>query len=244
MALPDFYIIGAMKCGTTTLHDQLALQPQFFMATPKEPNFFSDDDIYAKGFDWYQDLFANAPAGAIRGESSTHYTKLPTHPHTIDRLAKATPGAKFIYVMRHPIDRLISHYIHAWSERETSAPIDKAVDNLPRLTEYSRYAYQLKPWINRFGKENILPVFFERMTAHQQEELSRVAAFLGAEGEVTWREAQDPSNVSSKRMRKHPALAALIDNPVSTLLRRTIVPQSLRDKVKAQLTMQERPAAK
>ena len=83
---PDFIIIGAMKCATSTLHEQLALQPGFFMSTPKEPNFFSDDDCFARGLDWYRGLFAEAPEGSIRGESSTHYTKLPTHPRTVERL--------------------------------------------------------------------------------------------------------------------------------------------------------------
>ena len=61
MALPDFFIIGAMKCGTSTLQAQLARQDGVFMTTPKEPNFFSDDDIFAKGRAWYEGLFADAP---------------------------------------------------------------------------------------------------------------------------------------------------------------------------------------
>ncbi len=91
---PDFIIIGAMKCGTSTLYEQLAAQPGVFMCTPKEPNFFSDDRIYANGLDWYRGLFAPAPAGALCGEASTHYTKLPTHPATLERLVDARAPAK------------------------------------------------------------------------------------------------------------------------------------------------------
>ncbi|HTO70120.1 MAG TPA: sulfotransferase, partial [Myxococcota bacterium] len=80
MRLPDFAIIGAMKCGTSTLHEQLALRSGFFMSRPKEPNFFSDDDQYARGVGWYAGLFAGAAPGQLCGESSTHYTKLPTYP--------------------------------------------------------------------------------------------------------------------------------------------------------------------
>ena len=54
---PDFIIIGAMKCATSTLHDQLSMHNSFFMTTPKEPNFFSNDEIYANGFHWYESLF-------------------------------------------------------------------------------------------------------------------------------------------------------------------------------------------
>ncbi len=55
---PDFFIIGGMKCATSTLHQQLAYQPDFFMTELKEPNFFSNDEIYEKGMGWYLSLFA------------------------------------------------------------------------------------------------------------------------------------------------------------------------------------------
>ncbi len=77
--LPDFIIIGAMKSATSTLHNQLSAQPGIFMSTPKEPNFFSDDDIYNQGLSWYSGLFSDANARDICGESSTHYTKLPDY---------------------------------------------------------------------------------------------------------------------------------------------------------------------
>ena len=89
---PDLIIIGAMKCATSTLHDQLARQPGLFMSVPKEPNFFSDDAQYARGFAWYTSLFADARPGTIRGESSTHYTKLPTLPNTVGVCAARCPA--------------------------------------------------------------------------------------------------------------------------------------------------------
>ena len=54
---PDFLIVGAMKCATSTLHDQLSLQPGIFMTELKEPNFFSNDEQYCKGLDWYLSHF-------------------------------------------------------------------------------------------------------------------------------------------------------------------------------------------
>ncbi len=48
----------------------------------------------------------------LRGESSTHYTKLPTYPRTVDRMVRDLPRLKLIYVMRHPIERLVSQYVH------------------------------------------------------------------------------------------------------------------------------------
>lgn len=241
MTLPDFVIIGAMKCGTSTLHAQLAAQKQFFMSEPKEPNFFSNDEIYAKGAAWYRGLFRDAPEGAIKGESSTHYTKLPTYPKTIERLAALIPNAKFIYVMRDPIDRLVSHYIHEWTQGVITCGIDEAIGKHPELIDYSRYAWQLEPWVQRFGKDRILPVIFEEMTADPDTGLMRIAAFLGAEGEVAWKTDLEAQNVSSERIRKFPFYALIVDNPVATVLRRTLIPQSLRDRVKSNLQMRERP---
>ncbi|MEK7265128.1 MAG: sulfotransferase [Pseudomonadota bacterium] len=239
--LPDFVIIGAMKCGTSTLHAQLSAQPQFFMSEPKEPNFFSDDAVFAKGADWYRGLFKEAPAGAIKGESSTHYTKLPTYPETIDRLAALIPDAKFIYLMRDPVDRLISHYIHEWTQGVIKVPINEAIEKHPELIDYSRYAYQLAPWIHRFGKALFLPVVFEKMTAEPQAEFQRIAAFLGAEGDVLWKSDLDAQNVSAERIRKFPGYELLVGNPLATALRRRLVPQSLRDKVKSNLQLRDRP---
>ena len=81
--LPDFIVIGAMKSATSTLHEQLAVQPGFFMSAEKEPNFFSNDENYAHGLAWYRSLFDNAASSDLCGESSTHYTKLPTYPNTV-----------------------------------------------------------------------------------------------------------------------------------------------------------------
>lgn len=241
MTLPDFVIIGAMKCGTSTLHAQLAAQKQFFMSEPKEPNFFSNDEIYAKGEAWYRSLFAKAPEGAIKGEASTHYTKLPTYPKTIERLAALIPDAKFVYVMRDPVERLVSHYIHDWSQGVINCPIDEAIEKHPELVDYSRYAYQLEPFVARFGRERILTVAFEDMTANPDAVLKRIAAFLGAEGEVLWKPDLDAQNVSAERIRKFPGYRLIVDNPVATALRRTLIPRALRDRVKANLQMRERP---
>src|SRR5262245_52999483 len=135
---PDFIVIGAMKSATTTLHEQLARQPGIFMSHPKEPNFFSDDAIYARSWGWYGELFRRAGPADLRGESSTHYTKLPTYPRTIDRVKRDLPRLKLIYVMRHPIDRLISQYVHEVTAGRISAGLREALDCHPELIDYGR----------------------------------------------------------------------------------------------------------
>jgi len=241
MPLPDFVIIGAMKCGTSSLHAQLAAQDGFLMSEPKEPNFFSDDDVFARGLDWYRSLFRGGE-GVLKGESSTHYTKRPTYPACFERLSAALPEARFIYVMRDPLDRLVSHYIHEWTMGNVKGALTEEIETRRELIDYGRYAYQLEPYLDHYGKERILPVFFERMKADPQGELSRIGAFLGAERPLAWRDDISPQNVSKDRLRKIPMSGLLIDNAPARALRRALAPQGLRDWVKSRLQMRERPS--
>jgi hypothetical protein len=238
---PDFIIIGAMKCATSTLHEQLALQPGIVMSTPKEPNFFSDDDRWSRGFDWYHSLFASAADDDLCGEASTHYTKLPTYPRAIERMQ---PGlgdhVRFIYIMRHPVDRFVSHYVHAWSQGRVP-PIDRAVNECSEMTDYGRYAMQLEPYVDTFGCDRVLPIFFDRLATYPQAELERVCRFIGYRGQPCWRTDLERQNVSSSRLRQTRALKLLMGFPGSRMLRRRFVPQSVRDTVKRRWSMSRRP---
>ena len=240
--MPDFVIIGAMKCATSTLHDQLARVRGVCMSDPKEPNFFSDELNWAKGLDWYSSIFESMPDGDLKGESSTHYTKLPTYPLCVARMREHIPHAKLIYVMRDPIDRIVSQYIHEWSQRVISddCPIDDAIEQYPMLIDYSRYAMQLKPYIEHWGTERILPVFFERLMSNPQPEFERIGRFLGLESGMQWIN-DGAQNVSSQRQRRGPVLNAILGNRVLQTLRRTLMPESVRARFRSRWTMKQRP---
>ena len=186
--LPSFVIIGAMKSATSTLYEQLSRQPGIFLPSLKEPNFFSNDEQYARGIEWYSGLFKQAAASDILGEASTHYTKLPTYPQTVTRMRNWLERPRFIYVMRHPVDRLVSQYVHQWSEGEIRCGLDEALNRHPELIAYSCYARQLAPFIESYGKSAILPVFFDRLIADPQGELERVCRFIGYSGIARWDE--------------------------------------------------------
>ncbi len=188
--LPNFFIIGAMKAATSSLHDQLAAIDGLFMSEPKELYFFSDDPVFARGLDWYAAHFEQAAGTDICGESTTHYAKRPTYPHTIDRIADHIENPRFVYVMRHPIARLQSQFTHMWLERELAVPFSEAIDGaVPELVDYSRYSYQLEPFFERFGADRVLPVFFDRLRSHGSEELRRVARFVGLDSDLADRRA-------------------------------------------------------
>ncbi len=239
--LPAFVIIGAMKAATSTLHMQLAAQPGIFMADPKEPNFFSNPAQWERGLDWYCSLFAPAPHDALCGEASTHYTKLPTYPDALPRLRDTMPDARLIYMMRHPVDRIVSHYRHGWLERSIDGPIDTAIARHPELIDYGRYAMQIAPWIDSFGKEQVLPVFMERLIAAPQAELERICRFIGYAGTPSWQAAIDLQNMSGERLRDSPWRDRIVDHPILAVLRRHLVPRSVRNRIKRAWQMRDKP---
>jgi hypothetical protein len=238
---PDFAIIGAMKAATSTLHDQLAAQPGFAMSDPKEPCFFSDDDVFARGFDWYEACFPKPADQRLRGESSTHYAKLPDLSEAAARLQARRPDARIVYVIRHPVDRLVSHFMHGWSEGWYGDSIEEAVAQDSSLVDYGRYAMQLRPWLERFGAERVLLVAYDGIRSRPQLVLDRVGRFLGAEEPLRWRDDLAPRNVSTERVKQGWFRRCLVDPVWATSLRRAIVPKSLRNTVRESLQMRQRP---
>ena len=239
--MPDFIIIGAMKSATSTLHNQLSAQSGVFMSTPKEPNFFSDDDIYSQGIGWYSGLFSDSDVEDVCGESSTHYTKLPDYANTIRRLKAAIPRPKLIYVMRHPVDRLISHYMHQWSEGVITCDINQAIDRYPELINYSCYGVQITPYLEEFGRKAVLPFFFDDLKNNKDKALNKVGEFIGCTKPLIWFDDLALNNVSAQRIRKFYGYGLLVNSKPMAWLRKNLIPQTVRDRVKKQLTMQQRP---
>lgn len=238
--LPDFLIIGAMKCGTSTLQAQLAAQPGIFMTDPKEPNFFSDDAIFAQGMEWYHDLFAVALPGDLKGEASTHYTKLPDYPETVARLAAQVPGPRLVYMIRDPIERAVSHYLHEWGRGSVGADINAAFAAHPEFVYYGRYPMQLTPWLEQFGSKSLLLTSLERLKSDPAAELNRIGAHIGA-GPLDWNDELKAQNVSADRIRRLPLHGLLVRNPIANALRRALVPKSIRTRIRTARSRGERP---
>lgn len=241
--ISDFLIIGAMKCGTSTLHEQLALRSGVFMSEPKEPNFFSDDAEFSRGIEWYESLFAGATTRQLCGESSTHYTKLPTYPLTSTRMREHLPDVKLIYLMRDPIERMVSQYIHEWTEREVADPFMQAVQRHERYVAYSCYARQLRPYLECYGAERILPVAFERMLRCPDEEFERICRFIDdpTPAPPKWHDDLPAQNVSTDRLRASPLRDLLLAVPPVHALTR-LLPTALRDRTKSPWQMRDRPS--
>lgn len=239
MIYPDFIVIGAMKSGTSTLAADLAAQDGVFFSTPKEPNYFSDDDVFAQGPEWYSTLFDGAGPNDLKGEGSTHYTKLPTHPKTLERMDVLPDHCRFIYMIRNPVARSMSHYIHEWSRGLITSSPEEAFVDFPELVDYGRYGWQIAPYIEKFGREKILLTSLEQYKASPQTELNRIAEFLGHPG--LSHVDVGAQNASADRYKALPMSKLLVDNPVATFLRRTLVPKSVRENIRKARSIQTHP---
>ena len=190
MPRPNLFIIGAMKSGTSSLHDILSSHPQVFMCTPKEPDYFVDGlPLRAKRLVHapfgsaereaaYLDLFREAGNCPVIGESSTAYTKLPQFPKVAERIADYAPDARFIYVMRDPIQRTISHYWHRVRMHGEQRPLAKAIRASSHYLDCSYYAMQLRPFLERFGPERIRALTFEALLKDPTESVAALWTWL------------------------------------------------------------------
>ncbi len=178
----DFLVIGAMKSATTTLYGYLTEHPQLFLCEPKEPDFFVAEQNWRRGIDWYRGLFAAAPAGARRGEASTGYTKAGQFPGVPGRIRQVAPDARLIYLIRDPVARMRSHYIHARLTGAERRPPEQAIVPGSIYLDASLYAFQLDQYLAAgFPIEQLLVVQTEQMGDDPQGLLARVETFIGVE---------------------------------------------------------------
>lgn len=177
--LPTFVVIGAMKTGTSSLASYLRAHPEVFMTTPKEPGFFSLR--WDHGLEWYEELFTEAGGAPARGEASTNYTKAPSLPGVPARMASVIPDARLVYVVRDPLPRVRSHYIHNCAHRGERRPVDVAVREDPDYLDFSRYGYQLQLFLEHYRRDQILVVSSERLRSHRRDVLREVFDFVGVD---------------------------------------------------------------
>ena len=174
---PDFLVIGAQKSGTTTLWEDLRAHPAITMAD-KESNGLLDPRVLTpEGMRYYSALFDSD--GSTKGEVCTTYAMLPTHEGVAERARTLNPATRVIYIVRDPVARVISHHHHEVAAQTMSADIDDAVRKHDRLIDHSRYAYQLRPWLDAFGPERVHIVQFERYMADRVTGASHLYSLLG-----------------------------------------------------------------
>jgi Sulfotransferase family len=201
---PNLFLIGSMKCGTTSLHNYLGAHPQVFMTQEpwKEPAYFVDRLNWSKGEAWYRQLFDEAGDATYRGESSTDYTKFPHYEGVAQRIARFAPDARILYLVRDPVERSISHY---WWEVQWSAEgrdILTAIRSRSIIRDVSHYALQLRQFIPYFGLDRILVLSTEELSAAPEETLARIYRWLGLDDTFVPPNLHERHNVSPKNVPK------------------------------------------
>ncbi len=204
--LPDFYILGAQKSGTTALFDYLTRHPNIPL-TIKDIRFF--DKYYDKGLDWYRLHFPlkilkftsqkiNTKQFMI-GEATERYLE---YPHAPKRIKKITPNAKFLIILRNPIERTYSHYnFNVMRNKENRSFEDAIFHEFERIKnefkkmqmdenyysdEYFRYAYldrsiyveKLKKWLEIFPRDQFFIIENEELSQNTSKVYVEVLKFL------------------------------------------------------------------
>ena len=183
-ALPNLIVIGGLKCGTTSLHHYLALHPEIAMSRPKELNFFVAELNWELGTEWYASHFDRS--AAVRGESSPHYTNLPRFAGVAERMAELVGDARLIYMVRDPIERILSHYLHNVGGGYESRTLERALaEPDSAYIARSRYAMQLEPYLRAFARERILIVDNEELASEREATVRDVFEFCGVDPEFS-----------------------------------------------------------
>ena len=194
--VPTLIVPGAPKAGTSTLFSYLAQHPDIDAALIKEPHVYSRSERYARRWDpsaahSFAQLFDARSASRYRCEASTTYMLSPEAP---SRIADDSPDAKFIFVLRNPVDRIVSHY--NWlrtfhiplqtfrSELEADRGVAFDPDchlqgNYKHYFASSSYGTHLTRYLAHFPAHNVFVITFEALTERPFETVNACFAFLG-----------------------------------------------------------------
>jgi hypothetical protein len=226
VALPDFFVIGVPKAGSTALHVALARHPELYLSRFKEPKYFLADgpDTPSQGPGdaktateriWrredYEALFEAAPEGSLKGESTPFYL---SDADALRRIREAVPQAKLITLVRDPIDRAHSNWAHLWSaglEPESNFVAACGLQDRRLAAQWAPfwqylrlglYGEQLERLYEIFPREQVLVLRYKELRDAPIETLDRICAFLGvAEGVLTEIPSENVTTHASHNLR-------------------------------------------
>lgn len=247
--LPDFFVVGAHKAGTTAVARFLAQHDEVFVSPVKEPRHFAlaadprsftgPDDPAAR-FDLhreedYRELFAGARGEQAVGEASTIYLY---HPDAAENIARAIPDARVIAILRQPVDRAYSNFLHCRRDgqepeedflaalKEEGRRIGRGWGPLWHYQRKGRYAHQLARYFDHFPRESVLVLTYDDFQRDPVGFLQRIYGFLGVDDgfvpdtETRWNPGGTPRSVALQRALKLP-------NPLRSTMA-TLLPRSVK----------------
>ena len=232
---PNFFVLGAPKCGTTSLHHYLSQHPNIFMTKIKEPNFFNGRDEYALGLDRYlRRHFRHADTWKVRGESTPAYLRY--HQRVIPRMKRhlrSQHDLRFAILLRDPAKRAWSHYLHArrygWETEtfESALDLEEARVRQGRVElcyfQMGLYSTQILAWLDRFPRESFSILLSDDFHEDTAGTLQRLCGFLGVDSTFSFK-TSDRRN--SARLPRYPVLARVLHRPgrLQRMIRRAAPP--------------------
>jgi hypothetical protein len=238
--LPNFLLIGGMKCGTSSLARQLDAHPQIHFSPRKEIHFFSREENWARGQSWYESHFRDAKGELAIGEGSTSYAMYPLLPGVPARIAQTVPDVRFVYLVRHPLERIISNHRHQWLveegpwtfQQDVDKPLEESWRTHPQYLPCSRYYFQIEQYLQHFAPERFLILVFEEFKANPVAVHKQVYDFLGVDPTFEPTDLR-PRNVTARRVREAAWMRVLRRVPGAKALGKVLLPEHLRIRVTA-----------
>lgn len=236
--VPDIFVIGAMRAGTTNFCADLATHPHVVVPHLKEPWVL----VRSLGRvnvaqSMYQDLYGGANAShQLLVDGSTSNSMLPQHPSVAGLASKLAPRARILYLVRDPVQRAISQFRHqlAWGVA-THDEFAASIRYDSTFIDYGRYWWQLQPWLAAFGRDAIRVILFEEYTADRRRVVSDVAVSLGLDPSLVTIDEEAILNQSSDaRMVSALWRSVLLSDAYQTRIRHKI-PQRWRDEVSSRV---------
>ena len=242
---PDFFIVGAPRCGTTSLYEYLRKTDGIFMSQIKEPNYFSrsvipDDYIFApiRDKEKYLNLFKKATNNQLVGESTSTYHEDPGAPSLIH---EANPDARIIIMIRDPIERAFSHYLYFLSMGIEKRDFSKAIKeneegkDLSTGRNYlnsSLYSNSIQKYFDLFGKNNVIVIIFDDFKNDTKKMFEDVLKFLNLDSQIP----EDIDTIYNKYSLPRGNISKkILQSTTITRLARKFIPVSIRINVREKI---------
>jgi hypothetical protein len=218
MSLPNFMCLGAAKSGTTTLYDILRQHSEIYIPAFKEPHFFDITENYKNGLQWYEKNYFNKADKKIIADFTPSYFFDKNAPKRIyESLGR---NMKFLVILRNPVDRAYSHYLHSKRDDHESENFEKSLElEVGRLEKYKDqsdylsylrhsyvhqglYAQMIDRYLQYFSLNNFLFIHFEDELLQERDlTIKRILYFLEVDNSVLLN-TNIRSNPSSKEKSK------------------------------------------
>jgi len=248
--LPNFFVVGAQKSATTSLHHYLEKHPEIYLPKQKETHFFVRDEAYKLGVEYYEDTyFSNWNGQARIGEVDPEYMYFPI---ALERIKEHIDlsGLKVVFVFRNPVDRAFSHYQMSVKRAIEKVSFEDAIsyeDERLKSGSYEKehfsyvargeYYDQVLPFLDLLGEENILYLLTEDLRDNRNETLKKIYKFLGVDSSYVSEDVE--KNFHKASLSKYVSLTEFIKGNgkysfkfVRVVLKLIVPSLALRNKIK------------